>query len=159
MEELKLVIAPAEVLTQKAQEVKPGDPEIPALAKAMIDICTKHKGLGLAANQVGVLKRVIVVNVFGKKHEWKKQPYSATKGPVVMVNPTFMPTTSFLVPGIEGCLSHPGKKVRVHRSDQGTCHYTTLEGVSQSITITGMYARCVQHEIDHLNGVNIVDKI
>lgn len=154
----ELVVFPNEVLTKVASPVLTGDTEVRELAEDMIAVCKKYEGIGLAANQVGVLKRVIIVNIPGKKHEWKKQPFAATNGPVVMLNPTFMPTTNFLVKGKEGCLSHPGKRVEVARFDMGVCHYLTLDMVSQSILITGLYARCVQHEIDHIDGVNIIDK-
>lgn len=156
MEKLTLVTAPHVALTSVAVPVQPGDADIKHLSEEMIRICREYEGIGLAANQVNVLKRVIVVNILGKKHQWRKSPMSATDGPMVFINPVLEPISGAMAKGTEGCLSHPGKRVTVMRHTRVRCTYLDLDWGPRTLIADDLFARCLAHEVDHLDGVNIV---
>ena len=114
------------------------------LVISMIMTMNKHGGVGLAANQVGVPFRVAVVGFGG---------YS-----LVMINPTIL--QSFGEASMqEGCLSSPGLYLKVKRPDRIMLRYSDHEGKTQDQEFTGLTARIIQHEIDHLNGVHFTDKV
>ena len=144
----KLVIHPHEALKQVAEPVEKFDKDLQNLVHDMFYICRVNnvKGAGLAANQVGVLKRVIVIN-----------------GPDfigAMVNPLIVQIDHTKVEiKEEGCLSYPGIVVSIERSIEIAVMFSDITGKTSTVELTGFTARVVQHEIDHLNGVNILDYI
>ncbi len=132
-----------EVLRKKCREVAEMTPRIKELIEDMLDTMYEADGVGLAAPQVGVLRRIVVIDV--------------GEGPIVLVNPEILETSGSQT-GDEGCLSVPGKSgcvtrpnyVRVHAMDENMVPYE-LEGEE-------LFARAVCHECDHLDGILYVDK-
>lgn len=120
------------------------DEDINNLVGAMWDIVREGKGVGLAANQIGSTKRVIVVNT------------NTTR--TVMVNPVILKTSPQMVSSREGCLSFPGKQVTIPRHKQITVVWRTTEGEEKKQKLRGLDGIVVQHEVDHLNGITCMER-
>ena len=149
MANLELQYFPADVLRKKAKKVSLFDSSTRKLAQDMLDTMYENNGVGLAAPQVGVSKRMMVIDV-SKDEEPKK--------PIVFVNPTIVDKEGELV-GLEGCLSFPGVFFEVKRANRITVKYQNLSGKEQKMQAEGdLLCRAIQHEIDHLDGELFVDK-
>lgn len=134
-----------DVLREKCREVTSFDARLGILIDDMIDTMFKAEGVGLAAPQVGILKRVAVVSVNGEKiYE--------------LVNPVITSASGKQI-GEEGCLSIPKKFGLVERPNKITVEYQDRNGVKKTIKATGFLARAFCHEIDHLDGIMYVDKV
>lgn len=172
---LPLVIAPDERLTRVSEPVGGITQEIRRLAADMLETMYANHGIGLAAVQVGVLKRLIVVDVEWPSPRYEgedmppepaqadsggESPAPALQGkPIVLINPEIIDATGEMSLYNEGCLSFPDQYSEVERPAAATIRYTDLDGRSQSLRATGLLATCIQHEIDHINGVVFVDHI
>lgn len=135
------------ILRQKAREVQPeefGSPELARLVEDMIETMVSAKGVGIAAPQVGV--------------GWRIFAMETADGPAVLVNPVIVPRSKKTTVDVEGCLSCPGKEVRVERLKEIDVSAKNLNGDSLKFTVKDWLARVVQHEVDHLDGILIVDK-
>jgi peptide deformylase len=141
MDEIK--IYPADVLRQRAKEVETIDASIRSLIDHMTDIMYQADGVGLAAPQAGFSKRVIVVDI--------------GEGPFNLINPEIMENGEEKESVEEGCLSLPGIRIIVHRPRTITVRGLNEKGETIVQTVDGLWARVFQHEIDHLNGVMIID--
>jgi peptide deformylase len=143
---------PEEVLRQKAQEVEIFDEDLADLVDDMIETMREAPGVGLAAPQIGISKRIIVVE-FGDEEDdsFPKQLY-------VMVNPEIIKQSKDTIPGIEGCLSVPGLVGKVSRSSVVTVKGQDIHGKPIKIRAQGWLARIFQHEIDHINGILYTDR-
>lgn len=150
---LPIVIAPDPVLKQVAKPVEKVDDEIRTLLNNMLESMYNAHGIGLAANQVGVLKRVIVVDV-----EQDRGNHIPGK-PIKMVNPEILTSSPEISVYQEGCLSFPQQFSDVERPAEITVRYLDENGKQQEIKASGLLATCIQHEIDHINGINFVDHI
>jgi peptide deformylase len=148
----KITHFPEEVLRKKAAPVEVFDQDLQTLIDDMVETMRDAPGVGLAAPQVGVSKRVIVVE-FGSEDDetLPKQLY-------VMVNPEIENRSGTSVAGIEGCLSVPGVVGEVNRSDIVTVRGQNADGKKIRIRAQGWLARIFQHEIDHINGVLYTDR-
>lgn len=138
------------VLQMRAEEIKEIDDEIRTLAADMIETMHAGDGIGLAANQVGSLHRIAVVDP------------SAGKDPdaiIVLINPDIIESGGDPVEVNEGCLSFPDVHIDVVRPDAITVRALDLNGDEMHYELTGMLSRIFQHEIDHLNGVLFIDHI
>ncbi len=133
-----------DVLRKNCREVKEVNERILTLIDDMLDTMYEANGVGLAAPQVGVLKRVVVIDV--------------GEGPIVMINPVILETSGEQT-GDEGCLSLPGKSGVVTRPDYVKAKAFDEEMQEYEIEGTGLLARAICHECDHLNGVLYVDKV
>lgn len=133
----------SEVLREKAVEVKQITPNIVKLIENMLETMYAADGVGLAAPQIGVSKRVIVVDV--------------GDGPVDLVNPIILEREGE-ESEVEGCLSIPGVQGEVVRAAKVKVQGLNRKGELQDINAEGLFARALQHEIDHLEGVLFVDK-
>jgi peptide deformylase len=139
---------PNPALKQKAQPVDPkADPGLRDLCRTMAKLMYDAPGVGLAAPQIGVLKRVIVYDVADEK-----------PGVIVLCNPQIVEIGAETAVDDEGCLSLPGISVAVERATTVTCEALTLSGNPVRIEADGFHARLLQHEIDHLDGVLIIDR-
>ncbi len=150
MPKLDIVIAPDPVLKKKARPVEAVDGRIRRLMDDMLETMYAAPGIGLAAPQVGVLARVIVVDVSGKGEP--RQPYR-------MVNPEVVWQSDDLRVYQEGCLSLPDQFADVSRPAEAKVRYLDQDGQIQELHATGLLAVCVQHEIDHLEGILFTDHI
>jgi peptide deformylase len=147
---LPLHVLPDAVLREKAQPVTEITADVLRLLDDMLDTMYKEAGVGLAAPQIGVLKRVIVMDVHaGKEH--------LEPAPLQMINPEIVTQSEETSIYEEGCLSIPGAHGDVIRPARVTVKYLDRDGAQQQIDATGLLATCVQHEIDHLNGVLFID--
>ena len=133
----------AEVLREKSMEVKQVTPNIVKLIDNMLETMYDANGVGLAAPQIGVSKRVIVIDV--------------GEGPIELVNPVILEREGEELDD-EGCLSIPGVTGQVARAARVKVQGLNREGKLQEFEADGLLARAFQHEIDHLEGVLFVDK-
>jgi len=138
---------PAKVLAGRAQPVESIDDSIRVLIDKMADLMVEFKGIGFAAPQAGVPLRLFIVSMDGTKENIK-----------VFINPTVTPAGE-LESREEGCLSVPGVYTHVRRYKTCQVSATDLEGRTFKETAEGMYARCLQHEYDHIEGVTIVNRM
>ncbi len=123
-------------------------PEVQALCADMVETMAAAKGLGLAANQVGVLLRVITIETGSEKQS----------APLVVINPEICAAEGE-ESAEEGCLSIPGFYEIIKRAEKVTVKGTTVEGQEQEIECTGMIARAFQHEVEHLDAILFVDHL
>lgn len=158
---LLLQIYPAEVLRRKAEPVAKVNAEVRAVAERMIEIMREVEGIGLAAPQVGLSWRLFVADVPPDEEDRTpdSDPPTATRGPVVYVNPRLSVPTGAPEPAEEGCLSLPRIRGDVYRPPIITITATDLKGEEFTQTGAGLLARCWQHEVDHLDGVLIIDRM
>lgn len=137
-------------LRRPSEPVAKIDTDTRALAAHMFRIMDAAHGAGLAAVQLGILRRLIVVDVEdgrGARHR------------LALANPEIAEAGSGQIAGLEGCLSMPGISQRVARSETVTVRYTGLDGHRVSLVADGMLAVCLQHEIDHTNGIVFIDRM
>ena len=148
----QIVTLPDPVLRRKARPVTRFDADLQILVNGMIDTMRAAPGVGLAAPQVGVSERVIVVEYVEDEEE-----DDAPKKLYVMVNPEIKKSSEATEQGIEGCLSVPGWQGEVERAMEVTVKGLTRRGQPMKVKAKGWMARIFQHEIDHLNGVVFTD--
>jgi peptide deformylase len=148
-----ILIIPDPRLRQVAEHVAEVDDSIRALADDMLETMYKAPGIGLAAPQVGVLKRVVVLDVA------KRQDEEAKAEPMVLINPTITFESEELSTYEEGCLSIPEFYEEVERPATVRVEFLDRNGAFKEIEADGVLATCIQHEIDHLNGVLFIDYI
>lgn len=147
------------VLREKADPFLAVTPDVVELAQAMLDTMYHTKGVGLAAQQIGLTKAICVIDIpEGCEDDDETEEFNANavEMPLVMINPSIV-ATSGEQPGKEGCLSFPSIGGCVTRPMEVTAQYTDLTGMQQLITVRGFLARAVMHETDHLNGVLYID--
>ena len=147
---MPLVLLPQPVLRQVAQPVDDITDDILQLANNMAETMYAAPGIGLAANQVGLLKRVIVMDCARDD-----EPPALWK----MFNPEIIWLSEENTKMEEGCLSIPGHNAEVVRPSEVHVSYLDIEGQKKEMQATGLLAACVQHEIDHLNGVLFLDHL
>jgi peptide deformylase len=147
---MKLVLYPHPALRAKAQPLTAIDQQVHQTAREMLDLMYEHKGLGLAANQVALPYRLLVMNLSGAE----KDP--AQEG--VYINPVILERKGSFEDE-EGCLSFPGLYAKVRRAKTVRVQAYNLKGELLDIGASDLAARCWQHEIDHLDGVLFIDKM
>ncbi len=135
-----------EILKKKSREVDVIDEKIQTLIDDMIETMHKYNGVGLAAVQVGVLKRVVVIDLYDDN------------GPIVLINPVIIKTKGEQEVD-EGCLSFPNKFAKVVRPEEVVAEFTNREGKRIRVKAKELLAQAIMHETDHLNGELFVDKI
>ncbi len=145
-----ILLLPNPLLRKKSAPVARVDKEVRALAEDMFQTMYDAPGVGLAAVQVGVSKRVITVDATRGEE---------TKHPIALVNPELVWTSDEAIVHEEGCLSIPEITEEVERPAQVRVRYLDLDGREQLIEAEGLLARVLQHEIDHTNGVLFIDHI
>ena len=148
---LEIRVYPDEVLKKKAEEVKEFDKNLKETVENMFETMYKRGGVGLAANQVGILKRIVVIDIHsGKELQGKER--------IVLVNPEIIALEGEEIKE-EGCLSLPGLYRKVKRALYAKVKAQNLEGEVFEIEGEGLLARAFQHEIDHLNGIVFIDRL
>ena len=148
MSVLPLVIWPDKRLSQVCDPVDGVDVE--KLAQDLLDTMYAEEGRGLAAPQVGVMRRIFVMDA-----TWKEGP----EAPRVFIDPEILEASRRKVNGDEGCLSIPGLITEVTRHARVRFGWTGLDGLRHEEKMSGFEATCVQHELDHLNGVVTMDRL
>jgi peptide deformylase len=162
--ELRIVTLPHPVLREKARPVDapPISEQVAAVARRMIDLMFQAEGIGLAAPQVGLPWRLFVAHVPEDPEEGRTaaaSPAECTAAPEVYLNPVLSAPSADLEPFEEGCLSLPKIRGRVMRPSQITITATDPTGNRFTRRAGGLLARCWQHEMDHLDGVLIIDRM
>lgn len=152
------------ILRQKGRNVTVFDTELANLASEMIATMHDAEGIGLAAQQIGRALQLCVIDVLPMKRSftWQidgvKLPLELIM-PLVLVNPKVSVRPTPPLPYEEGCLSFPDIRGDILRSEDITATFQDLHGVAHTLSCDGIFARCVQHEVDHLNGVLFIDRM
>ena len=132
------------ILRKVSREVTEINERIQILLEDMVDTMYEAEGIGLAAPQVGVLRRVVVIDI--------------GKGPIKLINPEIIGEEGECI-DVEGCLSVPARAGKVIRPENVKVKYLNEFGEEKNIEATGLLARALCHEIDHLNGILYIDKM
>lgn len=144
---MKIVYFPHPSLLKKTDPVTDFNAELETISQEMIALMHASSGVGLAANQVGLNKRIFVMQCTKSKPEY------------VMINPEIVTVSELEQKNEEGCLSFPGLNIEVPRQEWVEMSWQDIKGNVHTEKFSGLEAICVQHETDHLNGINFVDKL
>ena len=153
MSVLKLYEYPDEVLRQKCEKVSKVDDDLRRFLDDMLETMYVDKGCGLAAPQVGVTKRIIVVD------DNPSDDDKSARNPMYLINPEIIWRSEEKVLFNEGCLSLPQQRAEVERHERVRVHYTDYNGNEQEILADDLLAIILQHEIDHLDGILYIDHL
>ena len=148
-----IIEAPDPLLRQVSTPVEAITPEIQTLIDDMFDTMYAAPGIGLAAIQVGVPKRILVIDLQDAAEEGGE----LVRNPMVFVNPEILRTSETPRPYNEGCLSVPDQYAEIDRPDAIRARWLDRDGNVHEEEIEGMLATCLQHEMDHLEGVLFID--
>lgn len=149
MAKLQLVLYPSDTLNQKTKRITRFDSATRKLAQDMLDTMYANNGVGLAAPQVGVLKRMMVIDVAGEDEPRK---------PIVFINPEIIDGSGEMT-GNEGCLSFPNVFFEVRRKSRIVVKFQNLSGKEQKLVAAdNLLCRAIQHELDHLEGELFINK-
>ena len=144
----KILIEPDPILRKKCEPLEKVDKEIKKLMDDMLETMYAAPGIGLAAIQVGILKRLVVIDI--SKAEEKKNP-------IFLINPQIIHKSKKTSVYEEGCLSLPGQFAEIERPAECTLKYVDYDGREKELKADGLLATCIQHEVDHLNGILFID--
>jgi len=142
---LEVLHFPDDRLRTVAKPVEKITPEIKQFAADMIETMYDEDGVGLAATQVNVHQRIVVIDVSAERNQ-----------PLVLINPTILESDGVEI-SEEGCLSVPETNAEVQRAEFVTLEYQDLDGEKQVVKADGLFAVCIQHELDHLKGKLFID--
>ena len=145
-----ILTEPNKILRQVSLPVQKVEKEEQKLMDDMLDTMYQAKGIGLAAIQIGISKRIIVMDI-SKDNE--------KNNPMYFVNPTIKNKNSILSKYLEGCLSLPEQFAEVERPSTCEIEYLDYHGEKKILKADGLFAVCIQHELDHLDGVLFVDHL
>jgi len=163
VENLRICVYPDPALRQRGAAIDPIDDHVRAVAARMIELMREAEGVGLAAPQIGLPWQLFVAHAPGQEDEEEAADsggaVDSTPAPIVCVNPSLSDFEGAPEPHEEGCLSLPDIRGDVLRPPIVTLTATDLDNQPFSIRCSGLLARCVQHECDHLDGVLIIDKM
>ena len=148
MSQRKIVIEPDPILRKKSVMLETVDDELRALLDDMLETMYAAPGIGLAAVQVGILKRLIVIDVSRDKEK---------KNPLFLINPEIISLSKKTSVYEEGCLSLPGYFAEIERPAECQIKFIDYNGKEKELKANGLLATCIQHEVDHLNGVLFID--
>ena len=150
MAKKKILILPDPILRKVSEPISLVNTEIKRLMDDMLETMYAAPGIGLAAVQIGILKRVIVIDL-SKENE--------KKNPLFIINPEISYKSKELVSYEEGCLSIPNQFAEVKRPSSCKVNFLDYNGEKKEMNAEGLLATCIQHEIDHLNGVLFIDHL
>ncbi len=148
MPKLKIITEPDPILREKSHSLENVDNKVKVLLDNMLETMYAAPGIGLAAVQVGILKRAIVIDV--TKEEEKKNP-------IFLLNPKIIYKSNTYSTYEEGCLSLPGHFAEIERPSECHIEYIDYDGKKKNLKAKGILATCIQHEIDHLEGILFID--
>ena len=144
----QILTEPNKILREKSLTIKIVDEDLQKLMDDMLETMYAAPGIGLAAIQVGVPKRIIVLDI---------APKDKPKNPMYFINPEIITKSENSSTYEEGCLSVPGQFAEINRPDKCHIKYLDYYGQPKEIKADGMLATCIQHEIDHLEGILFID--
>ena len=144
----KILTEPDPILRKKCSPIANVDDDLRKILKNMLETMYKAPGIGLAAIQVGILKRAVVIDV--SKEDEKKNP-------LFLINPEIIYRSNETSIYEEGCLSLPGQYAEIERPSKCQVKYIDFDGKARELKAEGLLSTCIQHEIDHLDGVLFID--
>ena len=144
----KIVIEPDPILRQKCEALEKVDTNTKKLLNDMLETMYAAPGIGLAAIQIGILKRVVVIDI--SKEQEKKNP-------LFLVNPEIIHKSKTTSIYEEGCLSLPGQFAEIERPAECFIKYVDFHGKQKELKADGLLSTCIQHEVDHLDGKLFID--
>ena len=144
----KILTEPDPILRKKCEPLEKVDVDTKKLMDDMLATMYAAPGIGLAAVQVGILKRLVVIDI-SKGEEEKK--------PIFLINPQIIHQSKKTSVYEEGCLSLPGQFAEIERPEKCTVKYIDYNGKEKDLKADGLLATCIQHEVDHLNGILFID--
>ena len=144
----KLITVPNEILRKKSEKIEKVGKNEKNLIKNLFDTMYASKGIGLAAIQIGVPKRIVVIDVSNKEQE---------KKPICLINPIIFKKSSETSVYEEGCLSIPNTFIEIERPKKVWIEYIDQNGKKNKIICDGLLSTCAQHEIQHCDGKLIID--
>lgn len=152
---------PNPLLKKRAEEIKEISRDIKTLAEDMVDTMKTNQGVGLAAPQIGESKRIIVVELGEDSQVFNSEKAALWRinQAIVFVNPRIIKKSREKEVMEEGCLSFPGRYLKIKRATGVEIEFLNERGEKVKIKTIGMPARIIQHEIDHLDGILIVDRL
>lgn len=150
---LPVITAPSLILKQKSLPVEKVEEEVQKLMNDMLETMYHDRGVGLAAVQVGVLKRIIVIDLQEDDDEERPNGFY----PLLIANPEIIFSSNELISLPEGCLSVPEQRIEITRSREVKVKFLNYKNEIQELEAKGWLARVIQHEIDHLDGKLLVD--
>ena len=148
MSKKEIVIEPDPILRKKSVNLEKVDDELRGLLDDMLETMYSAPGIGLAAVQVGVLKRLIVIDISKEKDK---------KNPLFLINPEIISRSNKTSIYEEGCLSLPGHFAEIERPAECHVKYIDYSGKEKEIKADCLLSTCIQHEVDHLNGILFID--
>tara|TARA_B100001123_G_scaffold83069_1_gene94936 strand:- start:6 stop:557 length:552 start_codon:yes stop_codon:yes gene_type:complete len=160
---MKIITLPDPILKKKCDPVKEVNDKTRKLLDDMLKTMYEAPGIGLAAPQIGISKRLIVLDVSPrpglKRYQEEKDKEEIKPNPIQMINPEITYISQDRNTDEEGCLSIPGIMANVTRPSSCKVKYLDKNGESKEIHANGLLARCIQHELDHINGVLFIDHL
>ena len=144
----KILIEPDPILRKKCESLEKVDDQVRKLMDDMLETMYKAPGIGLAAIQLGILKRIVVIDI-SKENE--------KQNPLFLINPVITKKSKNTSIYEEGCLSIPGQFAEIERPAECTLRYINYQGKNKELKADGLLATCIQHEIDHLDGILFID--
>ena len=144
----KILIEPDPILRKKCEPLEKVDADTRKLMHDMLETMYDAPGIGLAAVQIGILKRLIVIDI--SKDEKKRDP-------LFLINPVILKSSKKTSTYEEGCLSIPGQFAEIERPAECLLKYIDLSGKEKELKAEGLLSTCIQHEVDHLNGILFID--
>ncbi|MDR0501517.1 MAG: peptide deformylase [Coriobacteriales bacterium] len=153
---MRIILAPDPVLREKCAKVLPNElKSLRAKAKQMAKLMYKSNGCGIAAPQVGIAKRLMIVDVAERSEDAPEAP----REPIFFVNPRLLSLSGEKTTEEEGCLSIPGIAVLIERDMAIVVEYEDFNGETHVISAEGFFARAIQHELDHLDGTTMFEHL
>jgi peptide deformylase len=164
MAELEIVHYGNPILRKKGKPVEQFNDDLKRLAKNMFETMHAAEGIGLAAQQVDLVLQFCVIDLRGSDAEFDYQLNGGVYPldlimPLVLINPEVAATADPVITYSEGCLSFPEIQGDIDRPDRIEVRFKDLDGHDNLLTCNGLLSRCVQHEVDHLNGVLFIDRM
>ena len=144
----KILTEPNKKLREKSLKVEQVDKDLQNFMDDMLETMYAAPGIGLAAIKIGIPKRIIVLDISQK---------DGPKNPIYFVNPEIIEKSNVNLTYEEGCLSVPGQFAEIDRPDKCHVKYLDYYGQPKELVAEGMLATCIQHEIDHLEGILFID--
>ena len=148
MSKRPIIIEPDPILRKKSQSLENVDNDLRKLLDDMLETMYEAPGIGLAAVQIGILKRLIVIDI--SKEDKKKNP-------LFLINPIITYKSKNTSSYEEGCLSLPGHYAEIERPSECHLEFLDYNGKKKKLEAQGLLATCIQHEVDHLNGILFID--
>ncbi|MFT6105820.1 MAG: peptide deformylase [Rickettsiales bacterium] len=163
---LPILIFPNKLLKETSKPVEKFDDDLKKLMDDMLETMYADRGVGLAAVQIGVLKRIVVMDINYKIEDCNEQhdhshghDHFSGQKPIFLINPEIVSVSKEKITYHEGCLSFPEVRADVVRPKMVKVKYFDANGKEQTLEADDLLATCVQHEIDHLNGITFVDHL